>query len=60
MTVIRFALAAALIAMASPSLAQPANPLTANAKVQFGALTGLVIRSADKVPEELYSFRATP
>ena len=37
-----------------------ANPLTRNAKIQFGALTGFVVRSAEKVPEDLYSFRATP
>ena len=37
-----------------------ANPLTANAKIQFGALSGFVLRSAEKVPEDLYSFRATP
>jgi uncharacterized damage-inducible protein DinB len=42
------------------SFAQSANPLTANAKIQLGALTGFVIRSAEKVPAELYSFRATP
>jgi uncharacterized damage-inducible protein DinB len=42
------------------SFAQNPNPLTANAKVQFGALSGFVVRSADKVPAELYSFRATP
>jgi hypothetical protein len=42
------------------SYAQSANPLTANAKVQLGALTGFVVRSAEKVPEDLYSFRATP
>src|SRR5262245_16238766 len=48
--------------MALPALAaaQSANPLTANAKLQFGALTGFVIRSAEKVPEDLYSFKATP
>ena len=60
MTVSRFILAATLITMPAALLAQAANPLTAGAKVQFGALTGLVIRSAEKVPEELYSFRATP
>jgi hypothetical protein len=38
----------------------PANPLTANAKIQFGALSGFVLRSAEKVPENLYPFRATP
>jgi uncharacterized damage-inducible protein DinB len=36
------------------------NPLTANAKIQFNALTSFVVRSAEKVPEDLYSFRATP
>ena len=48
------------LACASRSFAQPANPLTANAKIQFGALSGFVVRSAEKVPEDLYSFRATP
>lgn len=42
------------------SFAQNANPLTANAKIQFGALSGFVLRSAEKVPEDVYSFRATP
>ena len=40
--------------------AQSANPLTANARIQFGALSGFVLKSAEKVPEDLYSFRATP
>ena len=53
-------IAAVLIALPSIAGAQNANPLTANAKVQFGALSGFVVRSAEKVPEELYSFRATP
>jgi uncharacterized damage-inducible protein DinB len=52
--------AALLVAVPSAALAQNANPLTANAKVQFGALSGFVVRSAEKVPEDLYSFRATP
>jgi uncharacterized damage-inducible protein DinB len=52
--------AAVLLSAPSPLFAQGANPLTANAKVQFGALTGLVVRSAEKVPDDLYSFRATP
>jgi len=54
-----FVLAAVLCAPSIAS-AQSANPLTANAKIQFGALTGFVIRSAEKVPEDLYAFRATP
>ena len=52
-------LIAALPAIGSAQTANP-NPLTANAKVQFGALSGFVVRSAEKVPEDLYSFRATP
>ena len=56
---VRLVLVVALLAP-STALAQNPNPLTANAKVQFGALSGFVVRSAEKVPEDLYSFRATP
>jgi uncharacterized damage-inducible protein DinB len=52
--------AALLLIRPAASFAQSPNPLTANAKIQFGALTGFVVRSAEKVPEELYTFRATP
>ena len=48
-----------LLAVPSLALAQNPNPLTANAKVQFGALSGFVVRSAEKVPEGLYNFRPT-
>jgi uncharacterized damage-inducible protein DinB len=58
--VFRFAVAVVLASTPAMAFAQNANPLTANAKLQFGALTGFVIRSAEKVPEDLYSFRATP
>ena len=51
---------ALLLLMPSVSFAQGANPMTANAKIQFGALSGFVLKSAEKVPEELYPFRATP
>ena len=47
----------ALIAAPTTAAAQNPNPLTANAKVQFGALSGFVVRSAEKVPEGLYLFR---
>src|SRR5829696_8647094 len=59
MKVINFAIVAALM-VPSVASAQAANPLTAGAKAQFGALSGFVVRSAEKVPEDLYSFRATP
>ena len=55
-----FLFAALLVALPASASAQGANPLTANAKLQFGALSGFVVRSAEKVPEDLYSFRATP
>ena len=51
---------ALVLLLPAHSFAQNANPMTANAKIQFGALTGFVVRSAEKVPEDLYSFRATP
>jgi len=60
MTIARFIVALAIIAAPAAASAQSANPLTANAKVQFGALSGFVVRSAEKVPEDLYPFRATP
>src|SRR5947207_7168459 len=53
-------LAALLVATPAVSFAQGANPLTANVKIQLNAITGFVVRSAEKVPEDLYSFRATP
>jgi uncharacterized damage-inducible protein DinB len=56
----RLFLAAALMAVPALAGAQTPNPLTANARLQLGALTGFVIRSAEKVPEDVYSFRATP
>jgi uncharacterized damage-inducible protein DinB len=60
MAVARWLLTALLIATPTASFAQTASPLTANAKIQFGALTGFVIRSAEKIPEDLYAFRPTP
>ena len=55
-------IAALLLAAPAAALAQTPNPnpLTANAKVQFGALSGFVVRSAEKVPEGMYQFRPTP
>lgn len=60
MKLLSLVLAAALAISSSDAFAQQANPLTANAKVQLAALTGFVIRSAEKVPEDLYEFRPTP
>jgi len=60
MSVARLIVVVALAAAPVAASAQNANPLTANAKVQFGALSGFVVRSAEKVPDDLYPFRATP
>jgi uncharacterized damage-inducible protein DinB len=60
MGVCRVVFAVWVLILPAVSFAQSANPLTANAKIQLGALTGFVVRSAEKIPENLYSFRATP
>jgi uncharacterized damage-inducible protein DinB len=57
MNLVRSVLVCAAVAAPSAALAQNPNPLTANAKLQFGALSGFVVRSAEKVPEGLYNFR---
>ena len=50
------------LCLALPSFvsAQTANPLTAGVKAQFTMVKNVVIRSAEKVPEDLYTFRPTP
>ena len=53
-------LSVAVAGAASPAAAQGANPLSASAKAQFTGISAFVTRSADKIPENLYSFRATP
>ena len=55
-----FVVVVLLLLTPAVSFAQSANLLTANARIQFGALSAFVLRSAEKVPEDLYSFRATP
>jgi uncharacterized damage-inducible protein DinB len=44
----------------TPAPAAPANPSTAAVKTQFGMIKGVLARTAAKVPEELYAFKATP
>ena len=38
----------------------PQNPIAAGAKTQFGVVSDFVIRAANKVPDNLYTFRPTP
>ena len=49
---------AVVLAFASPVFAQ--NPATAAVKVQFGMISGVLARTAEKIPENLYAFKATP
>ena len=54
-------LAAAVVALFVPTsaLAQ-SNPFTDAAKAQFEQIKNNVIRTAEKVPEDLYAFKPTP
>ena len=45
---------------AAPPAAPPANPLSAGEKTVYAYASGMVIRSAEKMPEENYGFKATP
>jgi uncharacterized damage-inducible protein DinB len=49
---------AVVLFAASPALAQ--NPATAAVKGQFGMVSGVLARTAEKVPDTLYAFKATP
>lgn len=49
----------ALAAAQAPAAADP-NPITSAAKSQFGMVKGYITRSAEKVPEDTYSFKPTP
>ena len=44
----------------TPPPAVSANPSTAAVKAQFGMIKGVLARTAMKVPEELYAYKATP
>src|SRR5207237_2379636 len=48
------------LAASGPMQAQADNPLTAGARMHYGIIKGYVTRAAAKMPEENYSFRATP
>jgi uncharacterized damage-inducible protein DinB len=54
------ALLPASVLAQTPAPAVSANPSTAAVKAQFGMIKGVLARTAVKVPEELYAFKATP
>jgi uncharacterized damage-inducible protein DinB len=53
-------LASAIIASAQTPAAPPANPLSAGQKMIYGYISDIVVRSAEKMPEENYGFKPTP
>ena len=57
-------MSAAVWLAAGPAFAQSAaagpNPYTSNAKAQAEQVRSLILRTAEKVPEELYAFKPTP
>jgi hypothetical protein len=53
-------LASAIIATAQTPAAPPANPLSAGQKMIYGYASGMVVRSAEMMPEENYGFKPTP
>ena len=56
---VRYVLITALLAMPGSAFAQGANPITAGAKAQFDAVSGFVVRAAEKIPDDVYR-QATP
>jgi uncharacterized damage-inducible protein DinB len=52
--------ALACVLIAAPALAQAQNPLMASIKAQHDQTKGYILKTAEIVPEQLYSFKATP
>jgi uncharacterized damage-inducible protein DinB len=52
--------AVATLVFAAPSLAHAQNPLMAAIKAQHDQVKGYLLKTAELVPENLYSFKATP
>jgi uncharacterized damage-inducible protein DinB len=55
-----FASAALVLLLASSAAAQTSRTLSAAVTPQLTGITGFVVRAAEKIPEDKYSFRATP
>src|ERR1700761_4529627 len=55
----RFVFSAALLAT-SGAFGQTANPLSTGQKVLYDMVSDALVRGAEKMPEENYTFRPTP
>ena len=56
----RRALALASVILIAPAIARAQNPLMTAVKAQHDQVKGYLLKTAEAVPENLYSFRATP
>ena len=56
----RRALALASIILIAPAIARAQNPMMTAVKAQHDQVKGYLLKTAEAVPESLYSFRATP
>jgi uncharacterized damage-inducible protein DinB len=52
--------AVALAVLLLPAYAQAQNPMMASVKAQHDQVKGYLLKTAEVVPENLYSFKATP
>ena len=59
MNITRLILLTTLLATPVTAMAQTANPITAGAKAQFDAVSGFLVRAAEKIPEDVYAFQPT-
>jgi uncharacterized damage-inducible protein DinB len=48
------------LAAQAPAAAPPANPLTTDARAAWGFVKSVVLRAAEKMPEENYAFKPVP
>jgi uncharacterized damage-inducible protein DinB len=48
------------LAVAAPAAAQDANPYTTAAKQQHDVVKGYILKAAEKMPEDQYSFKPSP
>ena len=53
-------IALASVILGAPALAFAQNPMMAAIKAQHEQVKGYLLKTAETVPENLYSFRATP
>ena len=56
----RFLLPVLIFAAAAPALAQGGGPVVGSVTPRYAELSGWLVKTAEQVPESLYSFKPTP